>query len=42
MKELLKNFIGQPLGIYMVLGRDSYLGTLDEVKEGYVCSERLL
>ncbi len=36
MKELLKNFIGQTLRIYTVSGVGSYLGTLDEVKEGYV------
>ena len=36
MKELLKNFIGQTLRIYTVSGVESYLGTLDEVKEGYV------
>lgn len=36
MKDLLKNFVGKTLRIYTISGVDSYLGVLDEVREGYV------
>lgn len=36
MKDLLKNFIGKTLRIYTVSGVESYLGTLEEVKDDYV------
>ena len=32
----MKNFIGQTLRIYTITGLESYLGSVEDVKEAYV------
>ena len=36
MHEILKKYVGKTLRIYTISGVESYLGTLEEVHEGYI------
>ena len=37
MKDLLKQFVGKTVRLYTISGVESYLGVVEDVKDGVVC-----